>query len=71
MPLALRVDSKGRVVIPKSVRQQLHINPGDTFFLESEGNVIRLAKAENPFDALARHAVQEYRAGRTRSLLDT
>jgi hypothetical protein len=30
--------------------------------------VIYLAKAQNPFDGLAEHAVEEYRAGRTRRL---
>lgn len=39
-------------------------------FLEtdSENAVIHIAKAINPLDALAEHAEQEYRAGRTRSL---
>jgi len=27
-------------------------------------------KAENPFDALARHALKEYREGHTRDLLE-
>jgi hypothetical protein len=39
------------------------------FVQETEG-VLHFAKAENPFDGLARHAVEEYRAGRTRSLGD-
>jgi hypothetical protein len=29
-----------------------------------------LAKAENPFDILAEHALAEYRAGRTKGLRD-
>jgi hypothetical protein len=46
----------------------LGVEPGTTFFVRREGNTLRLAKAENPFDALARHAIEEHRAGRTRSL---
>jgi hypothetical protein len=36
--------------------------------MEREGDVLRLAKAVNPFDGLARHAIAEYRAGTTRNL---
>ena len=66
------VDSKGRLTIPQELRQALGIEPGDTLFVETENNgtVLRYAKAENPFDALARHAEQEYHAGRTRTLRD-
>lgn len=66
----VKVDPKGRLSIPAELRKSLGIEPGDTLFVEAEdnGQVLRFAKAENPFDALARHAEQEYRAGRTRSL---
>jgi len=66
------VDAKGRLSIPRRLREELGIEPGDTFFVEGgDGQgVLRLAKAENPFDALIEHALQEYRAGRTRSLGD-
>lgn len=68
--LSARMDEKGRLAIPKSIRDELGAQTGDTFFFEREGNVVRLAKADNPFDALAEHAEQEYRAGRTRNLRD-
>ncbi len=64
------IDSKGRVMIPKKVRDELNVQPGDALFLRREGNTLQLAKAENPFDGLANHAEREYRAGRTRSLRD-
>lgn len=68
----VKVDPKGRLTIPGDLRKALGIEPGDTLFVATEdnGQVLRYAKAENPFDALARHAEQEYRAGRTRSLED-
>jgi AbrB family looped-hinge helix DNA binding protein len=66
----IRVDDKGRLTIPRQFRKALGIEPGDTLFVECEenGKVLRYAKAENPFDALAQHAEREYRAGRTRRL---
>ena len=63
---AVQVDDKYRVTIPKEART--NIKPGDVLFVEETDGVLHYAKAENPFDGLARHAVEEYRAGRTRSL---
>ncbi len=67
---AVTVDAKGRFAIPSEIRSALGIKAGDVLFLESdiEGQVLHLAKAINPFDGLAEHAVREYEAGRTRSL---
>jgi AbrB family looped-hinge helix DNA binding protein len=72
MTVTVKVDAKGRLSIPRELREELGIEPGDTLFVEREEgtSVLRYAKAENPFDALARHAEQEYRAGRLRSLRD-
>jgi AbrB family looped-hinge helix DNA binding protein len=66
----VRVDPKGRLTIPQRLREALGIEPGDIFFVDYdiERNVLRYAKAENPFDALAEHGLAERRAGRTRSL---
>jgi AbrB family looped-hinge helix DNA binding protein len=61
MAIAVRVDDKGRLTIPGKVRKRLDVKPGDTFFLEHEGQVLRYAKAENPFDKLAARAVDEFR----------
>lgn len=72
MAMTVKVDAKGRLSIPQELRQELGIEPGDTLFVEREegASVLRYAKAENPFDALARHAEREYRAGRLRNLRD-
>ena len=64
----LRIDSKGRLTLPKELREELEIGPGDTVFFEREGSVLRLAKAANPFDVLAAGAAAEWRAGDTTSL---
>lgn len=69
---SIRVDSKGRLMIPQAFRDTMGIQPGDVMFVEQEPDtgVLRYAKAENPFEALALHAEREYRAGRTKSLND-
>ncbi len=63
---AVQVYDKYRVIINKDARDD--IKPGDVLFFEKTDGVLHYAKAENPFDGLARHAVAEYQAGRTRSL---
>ncbi|MBX3071168.1 MAG: AbrB/MazE/SpoVT family DNA-binding domain-containing protein [Thermomicrobiales bacterium] len=67
---SVRLDEKGRLTIPRSVREALRLEPGDVLFLETdEGNrTLQLAKAFNPFDVLAEHALAEYRAGRTKNI---
>lgn len=62
------IDEKGRLLIPKRDREALGLVPGDTVFIEREGESLRLARAENPFDGLARHAIKEYYAGRTKDI---
>lgn len=49
-----RLSSKGQVTIPVEVREQLHLEPGDTVIYEVEGERAVLRRAE-PLD-LAFHA---------------
>jgi AbrB family looped-hinge helix DNA binding protein len=42
MTTKLTLDKAGRVMIPKPLRQELHLGPGDTLQLESEGEQITL-----------------------------
>ena len=37
------IDSAGRVVIPKPVRDRLRLQPGDALELESDGDTLRLS----------------------------
>ena len=70
--VTVTVDAKGRLSIPANVRDELGIEAGDVLFLETDAKhaVIHLAKAQNPFDALADHAIEEYRQGRTTNIYD-
>src|SRR6266849_1847811 len=42
MTAKITLDNAGRVVIPKTLRQELHLGPGDALQLESEGGQITL-----------------------------
>lgn len=70
--VAVKTDAKGRLTIPQRLRETMGIEPGDMFFLEADESrrVLHFAKAENPFEILAEHALAEHRAGRTKSLRD-
>ena len=67
---SVRLDEKGRLTIPRDVREALHLKPGDVLFMQSDSKTktLQLGKAINPFDVLAEHATSEYGAGRTKSL---
>ncbi|MGA2878498.1 MAG: AbrB/MazE/SpoVT family DNA-binding domain-containing protein [Bryobacteraceae bacterium] len=42
MTTKLTLDKAGRVMIPKTLRQELHLGPGDTLQLDSKGEQITL-----------------------------
>ncbi len=66
--VAARIDEKGRLLLPLVIRRSLGLRAGDAVYCRSCGGMIHCVKATNPFDELAEHAVQDYRAGRTRDV---
>jgi len=61
---SVRVDKKGRLIIPKALREEMGVKEGDTFFVQRVGpSVLQFARVENPFDVLAREAFKERRDG--------
>lgn len=67
------LDEKGRITIPKKIREKLDIEEGGAFFLYyDEKGVLQLIKAveENPLEALKEHAEEEYEKGNTRDFRD-
>ena len=68
--IAVRVDEKGRVTLPKSIRDALEVTIGDTVFFryEARNKQARVARAANPFDTLGGQAVKEHRSGRTKTV---
>jgi AbrB family looped-hinge helix DNA binding protein len=69
---ATRIDSKGRIVLPRETRSELGLEPGDILFVDTDGErrVIYMAKPDNPLDVLALAALEEDRAGLTIDLDD-
>ncbi len=70
---SVQVDDRGRVTLPKELREDLELEEGDTLLVHKEGNVIELAKMdqdENPFAVLAKHAIEESKKGNTIPLED-
>jgi antitoxin PrlF len=67
MTTSLKIDSKGRLSIPKELRERAGLEPGDTIFLEfdEDTGTFQLKKAVNPFDILGMEALREYEAGET------
>lgn len=68
--VAVRIDNKGRVTLPKSMRRTLGVDIGDIVFLKYDprNNQVRLAPAVSPFDILAEHAIREHKDGRTKTV---
>ena len=61
---ATTIDSKGRLSLPKKIREELGLETGDVLFVQREGDTVRLAKALNPLEAAVAEGVAEYHAGR-------
>lgn len=66
----MRVDSKGRITLPRELREALCLEPDDKVAYECENGILRIAKAGNPFDALVEFAIAQRRAGKGISLED-
>ena len=45
-PMSITIDQAGRIVIPKAIRDQLHLVSGSELEVEASGNEIRLRVAE-------------------------
>ena len=57
MNTRLTIDKAGRVVIPKPLREQLHLEPGDALELESAGEQITLRPARGTGPLAKEHGV--------------
>lgn len=69
--LVVKVDSKGRITIPKEVRKAEDIEPGDVLFMNLSPGKIELTRViEDPLVELAAYAEKEYKKGDTQNLKD-
>jgi len=64
MNVRLTIDKAGRVVIPKPVREELHLEPGDTLEMESAGEQITLRPVRGTGPLAKEHGVWVFHAGR-------
>ena len=42
MPSRITIDKKGRIVLPKSLREKMRVEAGDDLLIEAEGDLITL-----------------------------
>ena len=63
MTTRLTIDSAGRVVIPKPMRDQLDLAPGDTLEMESTGGTITLKPARATVPLAKEKGVWVFRTG--------
>jgi AbrB family looped-hinge helix DNA binding protein len=63
MPTRLTIDSAGRVVIPKPLRDKLELVPGDTLDLESAGESITLRPTRGTVPLAREQGVWVFRTG--------
>lgn len=63
MTTKLILDKAGRVSLPKSLLQELHLEPGDSLQLESQGEQITLRPLRAPVPIRKEQGVWVYRSG--------
>jgi AbrB family looped-hinge helix DNA binding protein len=61
--MKLTLDKAGRIVLPKPLRDELHLEPGDTLEIESSGEDIMIRPARGQAQLRKKHGVWVYRTG--------
>jgi AbrB family looped-hinge helix DNA binding protein len=61
MNTRLTIDKAGRIVIPKPLREELHLKPGDDLELESDGEEITLRPVRGTGPLTQEHGVWVFR----------
>ncbi len=62
--MRLLIDKAGRIVIPKPVREQLRLEPGDALEMESAGERITLRPMRGTGPLTKEHGVWVFRTGK-------
>ena len=65
MTIRLVIDKAGRVVIPKPLREKLHLEPGDALEIESAGERITLRPVRGTGPLTKEHGVWVFHSGQT------
>jgi AbrB family looped-hinge helix DNA binding protein len=51
------IDKAGRLVIPRSIRERLHLRGGETLEVEEEHGTIRIARAQRAVTLVEDHGI--------------
>jgi AbrB family looped-hinge helix DNA binding protein len=62
--VTLTLDKAGRVVIPKTLRDELRLEPGDSLTLESNGDRVTLRPVRSASALRKEHGIWVFRGGR-------
>jgi AbrB family looped-hinge helix DNA binding protein len=65
MNTTVTLDKAGRVVIPKPLRDELHLEPGDTLALECEGASVTLRPVRSSTPLRKERGVWVFRSGKS------
>jgi AbrB family looped-hinge helix DNA binding protein len=71
MKKRVAIDKAGREVIPKLLRKNLHLEPGDSLEMESTGDQITLRPVRGTARLTKEHGVWVFRAGEPLSASST
>ncbi len=71
MTTKLTLDQAGRVMIPKALRDELHLGPGDSLQLESEGERIMLRPVRGTMPLQKEDGIWVFRLGEPLSVSAT
>lgn len=71
MNVTVTLDNAGRVVIPKNLRDELRLEPGDTLELESQGEKMLLRPIRTTSPLRKERGVWVFRSGKKLSATDT
>ncbi len=71
MSITVTLDKAGRVVIPKTLRDELRLEPGDTLELESQGERVLLRPKRTTSPLSKERGVWVFRSGQKLSAADT
>ncbi|MGM0502330.1 MAG: AbrB/MazE/SpoVT family DNA-binding domain-containing protein [Bacillota bacterium] len=67
--IVAKVDSKGRITIPKKIRESSGIDKGEILFIDAELGQVKLTRAvEDPVAKLKEYTEKEYEEGRTKNI---
>ena len=67
----MTIDKAGRIVIPKFVREELRLEPGDTLELKPHGEELTLRPVRSKTSLSKERGVWVFRAGGTLSAAET